>query len=287
MKYAYIKEQRNNHSVLMLCKTLGVSRSGYYHWSKREVSVRQRANLQIVQQMRQIHADVKRTYGSPRMHAELVGRGHLISRGRVERLMRKHGIQAKQARRYKRVYEHRQVQQPHPNLLDRQFYAKSPNQKWVSDITIIDTRQGWLYLAIVLDLYSRAIVGWSMSSKITGQLVRDALQMATTQRENVQGVLVHSDQGSQYTAGDYQAELSRHAMICSMSRKGECHDNAVAESFFHTLKAELVRDQRFTTRDAARQAIFRYIELFYNRKRRHSYLNYQAPLEYERMGNAA
>lgn len=271
----------------MLCKTLGVSRSGYYHWASRKISDRQEANLQMVQKIRTIHAEVKQTYGSPRMHAELAGQGCDVSLGRVERLMRKHGIQAKQAKRYRSVYQQRQVQSSYPNLLDRQFYAKTPNQKWVSDITVIGTRQGWLYLAVVLDLYSRAIVGWSMSSKITGQIVLDALQMAISQRRKVKGVLVHSDQGSQYTARDYQEALACHEMVCSMSRKGECHDNAVAESFFHSLKAELVRDHRFTTRSEARQAIFQYIELFYNRKRRHSYLDYQAPLEYERMSSAA
>lgn len=287
MKYAYVKQQRGRHSILTLCRTLGVSRSGYYSWLKREVSPGQLANRKILRQIRQIHADVRRTYGSPRMHSELVAQGYSVSRGRVERLMRKHGIEAKQGRRYKRVYRHRQVQQPHPNLLDRQFYAQSPNQKWVSDITVIGTRQGWLYLAIILDLYSRAIVGWSMSSKITSQIVLDAVKMATTQRENATGLLIHSDRGSQYTACDYQAELARHGMICSMSRKGECHDNAVAESFFHSLKAELIRDRTFSTRAEARQAIFEYIELFYNRKRRHSYLDYQAPLNYENMSDAA
>ena len=287
MKYAFIRQQRHWHSLRRLCQVLGVSRSGYYDWSNRKISDRQQANLRLVRRMRQIHVEVKQTYGSPRMHAELLAQGYSVSRGRVERLMRQHGLQAKQAKRYKRIYQHRQVQQSQPNLLDRRFYAQGPNQKWVSDITTVNTREGWLHLAIVLDLYSRAVVGWSMSSRITGKLVLDALRMAIAQREPASGTLVHSDQGSQYTAEEYQTELKRNAMICSMSRKGDCHDNAVAESFFHTLKVELVRDRRFDSRDGARQAIFQYIELFYNRQRRHSYLNYQAPLEYESMSDAA
>ena len=173
------------------------------------------------------------------------------------------------------------------NLLDRQFDAREPNQKWVSDITFIETKQGWLYLAIVLDLYSRAIVSWSMSDKINGQLVKDAMQMAVEQRGITSPVLVHSDQGSQYTAASYQALLKQHGLTCSMSRKGECHDNAVAESFFHTLKNELVHDKQYRTRADAKQSIFKYIELFYNRQRRHSYINYQAPLVYENITTLA
>ena len=244
-------------------------------------------NQRLVSAMHNIFAHTMQTYGSPRMHAELQVKGFEVSLGRVERLMRHHGIQAKQAKRSKRVYQQRQSQPAQPNLLNRQFAAEQPNEKWVSDITFIETRQGWLYLAVVLDLYSRAIVGWSMSNKINGQLVLDALNMATAQRSPQRGVMVHSDQGSQYTAALYTDTLKELGMTCSMSRKGECHDNAVAESFFHSLKVELVYGQKFKTRNEARQAIFKYIELFYNRKRRHSYLNYQAPLEYEKIMNAA
>ena len=221
------------------------------------------------------------------MHVELLGQGQRISLGRVERLMRKNGIQAKQGKRYKRTYRHRQTQSSHANVLDRQFYANGPNEKWVSDITFVETRQGWLYLAIVLDLYSRAIVGWSMSNRITSDIVCDALQMAIQHRTPKGGTLVHSDQGGQYHSQAYQAHLKANDMICSMSRKGECHDNAVAESFFHTLKGELIRGTSFRTRAEAKQAIFKYIELFYNRRRRHSYIEYQAPLEYERLQSAA
>jgi len=287
VKYAFIQQHADVHAVTRLCEILDVSSSGYYDWRGRKVSQRSLENKTLVDQIKVIHTQVMETYGSPRMHAELVAQGQRVSLGRVERLMRENHIQAKQARRHKRTRQHRENQAPEENILDRQFYALEPNRKWVSDITFIETTQGWLYLAIVLDLYSRAIVGWSMSSKIDGQLVRDALAMAIEHRAPGPGLLVHSDQGSQYTAASYRNELAVHGMTCSMSRKGECHDNAVAESFFHSLKGELVYDTKFKSRDDARHAIFKYIELFYNRKRRHSYLNFKAPLEYENMMAAA
>jgi transposase InsO family protein len=287
VKYAFITKLRAEYSVTSLCKALQVSRSGYYNWLAREPSKRQQFNRDIVLAMKCIFHDTMQTYGSPRMHVELREKGFDVSLGRIERLMRKNGIQAIQGKRNKRIYQHRQAQPSQPNILNREFGASEPNRKWVSDITFIETRQGWLYLAVIMDLYSRAIVGWSMSDKINGQLVQDALIMASTQRSTEYGLLVHSDQGSQYTASSYRNMLSELGMICSMSRKGECHDNAVAESFFHSLKVELIYNQQFKTRDEARQAIFKYIEIFYNRKRRHSYLNYRSPLEYEKIMNAA
>jgi len=287
VKYAFIEKQRTCHSLVCLCSTLNVSRSGYYYWKGRVPSHRQQYNDHLLKEINVVHEEVMGTYGSPRMHVELLARGFELSRGRVERIMRNHGIEAKQSKRRKRTIKHREGQAPEPNILDRQFYAVKPNEKWVSDITFIETREGWLYLAIVLDLYSRAIVGWSMSQKIDGQLVQDALSMAINQRGELNNTLVHSDQGCQYTATSYRQLLSSHGLVCSMSRKGECHDNAVAESFFQTLKNELVHDAQFLTRAVARQSIFKYIELFYNRKRRHSTINYQAPLEYESMMSAA
>ena len=263
-----------------MCSLLGVSTSGYYDWLKRKPSKRTIEDQHYLKQIQSIHIDVMNTYGSPRMHAELIAQGYCIGRGRVERLMSSNGIQAKQAKRNKRVYRLRKAQVSVENILDRRFYASAPNKKWVSDITFIETREGWLYLAIVLDLYSRAIVGWSMGKSINGQLVRDALAMAVEHRSIDSQVLIHSDQGSQYTAHAYHDILRDYGMICSMSRKGECHDNAVAESFFHSLKTELVYDEKYLTRAEAKQSVFKYIEIFYNRKRRHSYLNYQAPLAY-------
>jgi len=269
-----------------MCRILDVSRSGFYDWLKRKPSKRTIDDQQYLKRIKSIHKDVMETYGSPRMHAELTAQGYRVGLGRVERLMSANGIQAKQAKQNKRVYKSRVAQISVDNILDRQFYASAPNQKWVSDITFIETKEGWLYLAIVLDLYSRAIVGWSMGKSISGQLVRDALAMAVEHRSTDSPVLVHSDQGSQYTAHAYHEKLQDYGMICSMSRKGECHDNAVAESFFHSLKTELVYDEKYRTRAEAKQSIFKYIEIFYNRKRLHSYLNYQAPLVYENMNVA-
>ena len=287
MKYAFIKEHDSQHAVIRMCDAFSVSPSGYYDWLHRKPGKQAQERHDLLSKIVDIHNDVMENYGSPRMHVELVERGHNVSKGRVERLMRKHGIKAKRARRHKQTYEHRDVVAPVNNILNREFSTHKPNKKWVQDITFIETRQGWLYLAVVLDLYSRAIVGWSMSDRINGQLVLDALDMAITQRKPNKKVLVHSDQGSQYTALKYRDKLKEHDMICSMSRKGECHDNAVAESFFHTLKEELVYDESFTTKIEARQAIFKYIEFFYNRKRLHSTIGYKAPFVYEAMSAVA
>jgi len=287
VKYAFIKEHDSQHAVVRLCDALSVSPSGYYDWLRRKPSKQVQERCELLNNITRIHAEVMENYGSPRMHIELVEQGHDVSKGRVERLMHQHRIKAKRSKRHKQTYEHRDVIAPVENILNREFSAHKPNKKWVQDITFIETRQGWLYLAVVLDLYSRAIVGWSMSDRINGQLVLDALDMAITQRRPNKQVLVHSDQGSQYTALKYRDKLKAHNMICSMSRKGECHDNAVAESFFHTLKEELVYDENFTTKLEARQAIFKYIEFFYNRKRRHSTIGYKAPFVYENMSDVA
>lgn len=283
MKYAFIERESANHQTSMLCDVLGVSRSGYYDWKDRPPSQRDIFTQQLLGQIIHLHKVHKQRYGSPRIHAALVQQGVHVSRGCVERLMHKHQIAALRAKRHKRVYIQRQQQKASPNVLDRDFKATAPNSKWVSDITFIPTREGYLYLAIILDIFSRAIVGWAMSHRINGDLVLDALDMAIEQRSQPKDVLVHSDQGSQYTAEAYRKKLNDHDMICSMSRKGECHDNAVAESFFHTLKEELIRDENYASRKEARQSIFKYIELYYNRQRLHSFLGYEAPLKYERM----
>ena len=287
MKYAFIQSHDKQHAALLLCKVLDVSTSGYYDWLNRKASQREQANNALLHKIRVIHRESRERYGSPRIHKALLDQGVHVAKGRVERLMRINDIKARRSRRHRRVYEHREPVSIAGNILSRAFTAKQPNCKWVSDITFIPTRQGYLYLAIVLDLYSRAIVGWSMSARINGQLVLDALDMAVEQRGTPRDVLVHSDQGSQYTAGLYQKTLAKHGMQCSMSRKGNCHDNAVAESFFHTLKEELVTDADYRTRNEARQSIFKYIELFYNRKRLHSTINYHAPLVYEKMQEVA
>ena len=287
MKYSFINEAAAKYPVKRLCEILNVSRSGYYDWLGRAPSKREYSNQKLLNKIKVIHQQHHGRYGSPRIHAALSQQGENASRGRVERLMQKHQIVAKRAKRHKRIYIQRESQKSSMNHLARQFSADKPNSKWVSDITFIPTREGYLYLATVLDLYSRAIVGWAMSHRINGELVIDALNMAIEQRGSPQGVLVHSDQGSQYTAIAYRDLLNKRNMTCSMSRKGECHDNAVAESFFHTLKEELVTDANYTNRREAKQSIFKYIEMYYNRQRLHSTLGYAAPLEYERMNAVA
>ena len=222
---------------------LGVSTSGYHDWLYREPSTRANEIMILLRKLQALHVKHKQRYGSPRMHAVLLKQGIQVSRGRIERLMKKHEISAMRSKRHKRVYVQRELQKASPNILAREFSATKPNEKWVSDITFIPTQKGYLYLATVLDLYSRAIVGWAMSERINGELVLDALNMAIKHRGSPVGVLVHSDQGSQYTAEAYRNKLKTHDMICSMSRKGECHDNAVMESFFHTLKDELVYEK--------------------------------------------
>jgi len=286
VKYAFIQEQVCHHTVITLCSVLKVSRSGYYSWRTRKPSQRTIDDQAVIKSIVAIHDETLQSYGSPRMHVELTEAGHRISVGRVERLMSNNSLAAKQGKKNKQRQHHRNGIAHVANILDRQFTAASPNTKWVSDITFIETREGFLYLAVILDLYSRAIVGWSMSHKIDEVLVQDALTMAVDRRALKNGLLLHSDQGSQYKSKGYQQRIKSLNMICSMSRKGECHDNAVAESFFHSLKTELINDHVYQNRSVARQEIFKYIEIFYNRKRRHSTLHYQAPLNFEIM-NAA
>lgn len=286
MKYEFIKQQ-SRYSTKRLCKLLNVSRSGYYDWLTRQLSNRAKSNHALAGKIERLFNQHKGRYGSPRIYASLKRSGEQVSQYRVERLMREHKLVAGRTKRHKRTYIQRQQQQSALNVLSRRFKALAPNMKWVSDITFIPTREGYLYLATVVDLYSRAVVGWAMSKRINGQLVLDALDMAIQQRGSPKGVLVHSDQGSQYTAEAYRNKLRANDMICSMSRKGECHDNAVAESFFHTLKEELVSDEKYKTREDAKQSIFKYIEIYYNRQRLHSTLGYEAPLEYERMNAVA
>lgn len=286
MKFEFIQQNRKEYKLIRLCNALEVSPNGFHDWLNRKPSTRRQESNRLLSEIKMLHEINKKRYGSPRIHAALIKQGEQVSRGRVERLMRQHNIVALRAKRHKRVYKQRLSQLGADNILDRNFKASTPNKKWVSDITFIPTREGYLYLATVLDLYSRAIVGWSMSDRINGELVLDALDMAIEHRGTPQGVLVHSDQGSQYTAEAYREKLKTQNMVCSMSRKGECHDNAVAESFFHTLKEELVYNENYATRYEAKQSIFKYIELYYNRQRLHSYLDYNAPFEYERMNVA-
>ncbi len=282
MKYRFIFQHKGTHPVTLLCQTLRVSTQGYYRWHKREPSLRRRSDAALLERIRLVHQSSRRTYGSPRVHRELREQGVLCSRKRVARLMGLHGIRAKTVRRFRVTTNSAHALPVAPNLLNRQFTVKSPNQSWVTDITYVPTREGWLYLCVYLDLFSRRVVGWAMSERMTAELVSSALCMAVQQRRPEAGLLVHSDRGSQYASEFYQRQLRNHHFVCSMSRKGNCWDNAPAESFFHTLKGELTHHANYRTRTQARTELFEFIEVFYNRTRRHSTLLYQSPLLFER-----
>ena len=285
MKYAFIHSRRRYHPVSRLCSVLNVSSSGYYAWIGRPPSERQKTNQRLVTKIRCYHRASRGTYGSPRIHSDLRAEGEVVSRQRVARLMREQGIQSKMAKRFVITTNSKGTTAPAPDRLQRRFTPPDKNRAWVSDTTFIQTRQGWLYLAVLLDLYSRQVVGWAMSDRNNTQLVANALMMAVWRRGSLNDVIVHSDQGSTYASGSYRQLLKDNNLLCSMSRKGECHDNAVAESFFGTLKTELVDDEDYRTRREAKQSLFEYIEVFYNRQRRHSYLGYVSPVEYERVND--
>ena len=265
-----------------MCRLLQVSRSGYYAWRSRPESARDKTDRELIPLIRQIHADSKGTYGSARVRAELAAQGRCHGRHKVARLMRIAGIKGCPKRRFNVTT---QSDPSHPvasNLLKQDFTARSVNRRWAADITSISTQQGWLFLAVVMDLYSRRIVGWSMDRWNSRHLVIDALSMALGHREPGADLIHHSDRGAQYTSDDFRDELDRNGIRCSMSARGNCYDNSVVESFFGLLKRECVNQRRFRTRDEARAAIFEYIECFYNRKRRHGYLGYRSPVEFEK-----
>jgi putative transposase len=280
MKYKFIEAHREEFAVKIMCRVLDVSRSGYYDWRKRKPSARDRANAKLLEAIKRIFERSRKTYGSPRIHAELKAQGKTCSRNRVARLMRKHGIRARRPRRRVRTTDSKHNRPVAPNLLDRQFEAERPNQKWVADISYIDTDEGWLYLATVMDLFSRRIVGWAMADHMETSLVEQALRMALLRRRPAAGLLHHSDRGSQYASKNYRALLATWNITVSMSRTGSCYDNAVMESFFGTLKTEWATG-RYPTRNAARTDIFEYIEVWYNRQRRHSTLGYLCPRDFE------
>lgn len=264
-----------------MCRVMNVSTSGYYAWRSRPESRRSRENRRLAVEIRAIHAESRQTYGSPRVYAELRARGVQCSRGRVERLMRQSGIRARQAKRFRATTDSQHHLPVAENVLDRNFGATDTNRKWAADITYVWTREGWLYLAVVLDLCSRRVIGCAMQAALARGLVVDALRMALQQRQLTGRLLHHSDQGSQYASADYQQLLSACGIACSMSRKGNCYDNAVVESFFGTLKSELVHHCNYQRRAEAEADIFEYLEVWYNRKRRHSSLGYLSPAEYE------
>lgn len=280
MKYRFIESHRAVYPVGRMCDVLGVSRSGYYAWRERPLSERMQSNTRLLLHIRAVYHESRRTYGSRRVYHELREQGIPCSRHRIARLMRQDGLRAVQHQRYKQTTRPNPRLPVAPNVLNRDFTAQRPNQKWVADFTYIPTAQGWLYLATVMDVFSRQIVGWSMSERQQTALVEDALQMALARRCPQTGLLHHSDRGSQYASHDYQKLLAKQHIQVSMSRSGNCYDNAMMESFFATLKAEW-GDQRYATRAEARSAIFDYIERWYNRRRRHSSLGYLSPAVFE------
>ena len=287
MKFRFIRDHREDFPVRLTCRVLDVSSSGFYDWLERPESPRAVENRALVAKIQAIHGDSRRTYGSPRVHASLQDAGCRIGRNRVARLMRDNAIRARTKRKFRVTTDSRHDHPVAPNRLDRQFEVAAPNTVWVADISYIPTREGWLYLAVVLDLFSRQVVGWAMDQQMPQELTLAALDMAIRRRRPLPGCLHHSDRGSQYAAGDYQKQLAKYGMVCSMSRKGNCWDNAPMESFFHALKTEQVHHCDYQTRDEARRDIFEYIEVFYNRQRRHSTLGYLSPAQFELAALAA
>jgi transposase InsO family protein len=281
MTFRFIEEHRERWPVRVMCETLEVSPAGYYAWRDRPPSARRQRQDALVTQIRTIHAEVKERYGSPRVHAELQARDHGCCVNTVARLMRQAGIAAKTTRKFRHTTDSDHGLPVAENVLDRQFAPAAPNESWVSDITYVPTREGWLYLAAVEDLYSRAVVGWAMEARMTSRLVVEALGMAVKRRLPGAELVAHSDRGSQYASEHYQRLLGEHGITCSMSRRANCWDNAPMESFFASLKKELVHHEDYRTREEAKASIFEYIEVFYNRQRRHSTLGFKSPTEYE------
>jgi putative transposase len=283
VKYGFIARHRRVWPTRTMCRVLGVSASGFYDWFERPQSQRRQANAQLLVHIRNSFAASDRTYGSPRILHDLQTAGEICSVNRVARLMQAAGIKARHKRRRLPGQLVSAVHSVAPNLLERQFQASGPNQKWAADFTYVWTAEGWLFVAVVLDLYSRRVVGWSMQSSMTAQLVMDALLMAILRRGRPEAVLHHSDQGSQYTSEDFQRLLESHGITCSMSRRGNCWDNAAMESFFSTLKTERLGRRQYRTRNELRADVFDYIERFYNPKRRHSTIGYISPVQFENL----
>lgn len=282
MRFQFIMDHRTEFPVRRMCKMLDVSSSGYYAWRKRPPSAREMANQALLAEIEAVFEKSRKTYGSPRVYKKLKDKVR-CSENRIARLMRLRGLKAKQVKRYKTTTKRNRAHPVAPNLLKRDFVAQRPNQKWLADITYISTWEGWLYLATVLDLYSRTIVGWAMSERMTDDLTLNALRMALRQRRPGSGLVHHSDQGSQYTSHDYQTLLKDHGIRASMNSTGSWYDNAPMESFFGTLKSECVYHAIYHTRDQARADLFFYIEGFYNQHRIHSALDYLSPTEYEQV----
>jgi len=280
--YAFIAVEKAQHSISRLCRLLGVSRSGYYAWCRRKPSRRSRVDQALTAQIRTIHQQSRTTYGAPRIHAELRAQGVRCGRKRVARLMRQTGLVGCHRRRRRSLTRRATADVVAPDLVQRRFRASAPNQLWVADLTYLPTAEGWLYLAVILDAFQRQIVGWAMASHLRVELVIEALELALWRQQPPSGLIHHSDRGSQYTALAFGQRLQRSGLVASMGRAGDAYDNALVEAFFATLKSELAALQPWPTRQAARTAVFDYLECWYNPQRRHSALGYLSPIEYER-----
>lgn len=282
MRYAFIRTQESRHRVTRLCAALAVSRSGYYAWRHRGPSARAVEDDQLARLLRRLHQDTREQYGAIKLWREAQAQGIRCGRHRVARLRKLAGLEARRVRRFRLIVEHHQLPPPAPNILQQCFVVPRLNRVWVGDVTHVPTRAGWLYVAVLLDVCSRRVIGWAMSARPDQQLSLDALAMAVRQRRVRAGLIHHSDQGAQYSALLYQRRLAEIGITPSMSRKGNCYDNAVAESFFSTLKNELIHHQTYQTRDEASREIFAFIEGFYNRHRLHQSLGYLSPMQFER-----
>jgi putative transposase len=281
VRYRFIRDNERQFRISTMCRVLSVSRSGYYGWLRSVESKRELSNGALLSEIRAVHAKSRGTYGCRRVHQQLKARHQSCSKNRVARLMRVNGIKSRRARKFRATTDSRHSFPVAPNLLERQFAADAPNRIWASDITYVPTEEGWLYVASVMDLYSRMIVGWSMGERLSRDLAMDALKMAIRQRKPSAGLIHHSDRGSQYASNDYRSLLEKHDMLCSMSKKGDCWDNAVMESFFGSLKTECTLHRRYHSRNEATRDIFHYMEIFYNSERLHSALGYLSPAHFE------
>lgn len=281
MRYAFIEGHRAMWLLPVMCRVLSVSKSGYFAWRDGRERPRASEDRALSVRIKAIHEESRQTYGSPRIHHALKTQGFALGKKRVERLMKDVGIAVLPARRFVVTTDSDHDQPIAPDLLQQDFTAKAPNQRWVTDITYVPTAEGWLFLAAIVDLFSRRIVGWAMDATMHRSLVLKALDMAVTERQPGVGLIHHSDRGSQYASADYRAALDAHGVIASMSRPGCCYDNAAAESFWHTIKNELIHRRDFQTREEATQAIFEYIEVFYNRIRQHTTIGNLSPVDFE------
>jgi transposase InsO family protein len=287
MRFAFIDAEKANFPVTALCRNLEVTRQGYYASAKRQQSARSASNAALLERVQEVYAQSERRYGSPRILRQLHRTGLRVGKRRVERAMRSLGLHARPRRRFRITTAANPTHRVEPNVLEREFVANRPNERWVTDITYVSTDEGWCYLAAILDLYSRAVVGWALDASLCTNLPLAALDSALRRRRPGLGLLHHSDRGCQYTSFEYREALKNNGIIVSMSRKGNCWDNAVAESFFSTLKTELVYRRRWSGRPELRSALFEYIEVFYNRRRLHSSIGYKTPAEVEDEYNAA